>query len=106
MYILPNTKIRLIKNCPLDKSQENTIYFTSEAAQQTYFLATLNGFLFEQNTYQRVNKNSLRVQMNAEALYNCNYLAFQNTSFGAKWFYAFIDKIEYINNIWYNWSIL
>lgn len=99
MYILPNTKIRLIKNCPLDKSQENTIYFTSEAAQQTYFLTTLNGFLFEQNTYQRVNKNSLRVQMNAEALYNCNYLAFQNTSFGSKWFYAFIDKIEYINNV-------
>ena len=99
MYILPNTKIRLIKNCPLDKSQENTIYFTSVAAQTTYFTSTLNGYLFEQNSYQRVNKRTLRVAMNAEALYNCNYLAFQNTSFGDKWFYAFIDSIEYINNV-------
>ena len=99
MYIEPNTKIRLIKNCPLDKSQENTIYFTSQAAQTTYFTSTLSGYLFDKNTYQRVNKGVLRVAMNAEALYNCNYLAFQNYAFGDKWFYAFIDKIEYINNI-------
>lgn len=99
MYIEPNTKIRLIKNCPLDKSQENTIYFTSLAAQTTYFTSTLSGFLFDKNTYQRVHKGVLRVAMNAEALYNCNYLAFQNYSFGEKWFYAFIDKIEYINNV-------
>lgn len=99
MYILPNSKIRLIKNCPLDKSQENTIYFTSLNAQNTYFMTTLNGLLFENNSYQRVNKNTLRIAINAEAIYNYNYLAFQNTSFGDRWFYAFIDKIEYINNV-------
>ena len=37
--------------------------------------------------------------MNVEALYNCNYLAFQNASFGGKWFYAFIDSVEYVNNV-------
>lgn len=99
MYIVPNTNIRLIKNCPLDKSQENTIYFSSLAAQTTYFTSTLNGLLFQNNTYQRVNKNKLRVAINAEAIYNYNYLAFQNYSFGDRWFYAFIDKIEYINNV-------
>lgn len=99
MYILPNTKIRLIKNCPLDKNYENTIYFTSLAQQTTYFMSTLQGLLFDQNSYQRVNKGSLRVAVNAEAIYNYNYLAFQNTSFGDRWFYAFITKVEYINNI-------
>lgn len=99
MYIEPNTKIRLIKNCPIDKSQENTIYFTSESAQTVYFTSTLNGYLFERNSYQRVEKGKLRVAMNAEALYNVNYLAFQNTAFGDKWFYAFVNKVEYINNV-------
>ena len=99
MYIEPNTNIRLIKNCPLDKSQENTIYFTSRAAQTTYFTSTLNGLLFEKNSYQRVNKGKFRIAINAEAIYNYNYLAFQNYSFGDRWFYAFIDKIEYINNV-------
>ena len=65
MYIEPNTNIRLIKNCPLDKSQENTIYFTSRAAQTTYFTSTLNGLLFEKNSYQRVNKGKFRIAINA-----------------------------------------
>lgn len=99
MYILPNTKIRLIKNCPLDKNYENTIYFTSLAAQTTYFTSTLTGMLFNANSYQRVNKGTLRVAVNAEGIYNYNYLAFQNTSFGDRWFYAFITNIEYINNV-------
>lgn len=99
MYIEPNTKIRLIKNCPLDKNYENTIYFTSIAQQTTYFTNTLNGLLFDKNTYQRVNRGTLRVAANAEAIYNYNYLAFQNYSFGDRWFYAFITKIEYVNNI-------
>lgn len=41
----------------------------------------------------------MRVEKKAEDLYDCNYLAFQNTSFGSKWFYAFITSVEYVNNI-------
>lgn len=99
MYIEPNTKIRLIKNCPLDKNYENTIYFTSLEQQITYFTSTLQGLLFDRNTYQRVNKGTLRIAINAEAIYNYNYLAFQNYAFGDKWFYAFITKIEYVSNV-------
>ena len=99
MYIIPNTAIRLIKNCPLDPNYENTIYFSSLAAQTTYFTSTLSGLLFNANSYQRVNKGTLRVAVNAETIYNYNYLAFQNTSFGSRWFYAFIRKIEYVNNV-------
>jgi hypothetical protein len=31
-------------------------------------------------------------------VYNANYMRFKNTNFENKWFYAFIDSIEYINN--------
>lgn len=99
MYIAPNTTIRIIKNCPLDIDYANTIYFTSVAQQTTFFTVTLDGYTLQSNTYQRVEKGKMRIAMNAEALYNCNYLAFQNASFGNKWFYAFITGVEYVNNI-------
>lgn len=99
MYIQPNTTIKIIKNCPLDIDYANTIYFTSVSAQTTFFITTLDGYTLQNNTYQRVEKGKMRVALNAEALYNCNYLAFQNASFGTKWFYAFITGVEYINNV-------
>ena len=99
MYILPDTTIRLVRNCPLDNSYQNTIFFRTETEQTSYFFTALHGYTFENNTYQRVNKNTMRVAMNAERLYDCNYLCFQNSSFVGKWFYAFITKVEYINNI-------
>lgn len=98
MYIAPNTTIKLIRNCPLDPSYENTIFFNSESDQTNYFINTLEGYKLQNNSYQRVNKGTMRVAVNAEHLYTCNYLAFQNASFGSKWFYAFITNIEYINN--------
>ena len=98
MYIAPNTTVILYKNCPLDKSYNDTIYFASLSAQTAYF-QTLTGYAFTGNSYQRVNSNKIRVAMNAESLYNCNYLAFQNASFGTKWFYAFINSVDYINNV-------
>lgn len=99
MYIAPNSKVRLIKNCPLDNGYEHTIFFHSPAGQEYYFQTQLTGYLFEHVSYQRVNRGTFRVQMNAEQLYNCNYMIFQNTAFGTKWFYAFVTKVEYINNV-------
>lgn len=99
MYIEPNTTLKVIKNCPLDKSYTDTIFFNSVAEQTQFFITTLPGYTFQNNTYQRVNNGKIRIARNAESLYHCNYLAFQNASFGNKWFYAFINKIEYVNNI-------
>lgn len=98
MYIAPNTIVKVFKNCPLDKSYENTILFAS-LSDQTSFFSGLTGYTFSNNTYQRVNKGKIRVAMSVESLYNCNYMAFQNSSFENKWFYAFINSIEYINNV-------
>ena len=99
MYIIPNTTIKLIKMCPLDSSYQNTILFNSPTDQTNYFINTLSGYTFQNNTYQRVNKGVIRVEKKADLLYDCNYLAFQNTAYGNKWFYAFIKKIEYVNNV-------
>ena len=97
MYIEPNTSIIILKNCPLDTTYEHTIYFESKSAQVEYFKG-LKKYTLERNTYQRVKRGYMRVNIQAENLYDCNYLMFQNTAFGSKWFYAFIESVEYINN--------
>lgn len=98
MYIEPNTVIRVLHNCPLDTTYEHTIYFASESAQINYF-QSLTKYTFNDQSYQRVQRGRMRVQRKAEDLYDCNYLMFQNSSFGNKWFYAFITGVEYVNNI-------
>ena len=98
MYIAPNTIIKILNNCPLDNTYEDTIYFASEASQQVYF-NTLVKYTLTSQSYQRVQRGKMRVEVKAENLYDCNYLMFQNTSFGNKWFYAFINNVEYVNNI-------
>jgi len=86
---------------PVDADYQNTIYFGSgENARQASVFAGYAKFTFDDHSYQRVTVNKIRVGVNAERLYDCNYLMFQNSvGFGSyMWFYAFIDSITYINN--------
>lgn len=97
MYIAPNTDIKILKNVPLDVTYEHTIYFTS-LSQQTEYFSSKCKHPFSNQSYQRVKNNRMRINKKAEDLYDCNYLMFKNTSFGNKWFYAFIKSVEYVNN--------
>lgn len=96
-YIAPNSTIKFLKNVPLDNTYNHTIYFGSAEAQSAYF-HSISKFTVLEQTYQRVHRNVVRVQIMADNLYDCNYMMFKNTSFGDKWFYAFITAVEYINN--------
>lgn len=95
-YIIPNGKIQLMNNLRLDSSYEHTYHFDSLAAQSSFFAGKVVQS-FTNQSYSRKQKD-LYVNIKADSIYNCNYLRFQNTSFGSKWFYAFITEIEYISN--------
>lgn len=97
MYIEPNTNIRLLRNVPLDTTYDHTLYFASAADQSAYFI-TAQKYNLTGYTYQRVQRGVARVGIKADDLYDCNYMMFQNTNFGSKWFYAFITGVEYVNN--------
>lgn len=100
MAIAPNTDIILLKGVPLDNSYKHTLYFANTTAQYNHFNTTNYGQKrFTQQTYQRVNKNLLRIQVNAEEINDYNYMMFRNTNHGSKWFYAFINKREYVNDV-------
>lgn len=98
MFIQPDTEIRLLKNCPLDSTYEHTIYFDSHSEQLSYF-SKFSYVPFTKQTYQRHSVGVLTVQAKAEDVFDCNYLMFKNSAFENKWFYAFITKVEYVNNI-------
>ena len=100
MYITPNTVVRLLTGVPLDTTYAHTIYFANKGAQTQYFVSkTKSGCMFGNQSYQRHTKGSIRLQKSADDIYDCNYMMFQNTSFGDKWFYAFITSIEYVSNV-------
>lgn len=111
MYILPDSTLYILRNVPLDTTYEHTLWFNKgteeekengKIAQANYF-SSLAKYRLEYErgnalTYIRVNRGTIKVPYKADDLYDCNYIMFRNTSFGAKWFYAFIRSIEYVNN--------
>lgn len=97
-YIAPNSTVWLYKGVPLDPNYENTYWFANKAAQKSAFDTSYLAYTFTAQSYCRATGNAIRVQRNPDDLINCNYMAFRNTSFGDKIFYAFIDEVAYINN--------
>lgn len=101
MYIAPDSNIKIYKNVPLDNTYNHTLYFNTLAHQNTYFHGnqSILKYTLTAQSYQRVVKGEMRVEIAADNLYDCNYMAFQNAAFGSKWFYAFITSVEYVNNV-------
>ena len=104
-YIFPNTTVKFLDNVPLDPEYENTLYFDNPNEQYNYF--NNRAFLsLNNNSYTRVTDGVMRIGWVADQyggsviseLYNCNYLMFRNTNFENRWFYAFVLKVEYVNN--------
>lgn len=97
-YITPNTTVHLLQGIRLDPSYAHTIYFETEVAQSTYFLSKVK-YTFNNQTYQRIEENVIRVEKPEADVMDCSYLMFRNTSYKNKWFYAFITGTEYVNDI-------
>lgn len=97
MYVAPNSTIILLENVPLDSTYTDTVLFTTKSGQATAF-RNYTKYEFTAQSYQRVGRNKCRLQVPYNSVYGCNYMMFQNTSYGTKWWYAFIDHCEYVNN--------
>lgn len=99
MQYIPNTTIKICK-VPLNSDQKNQIDFRDKNSQYNYFNSrVINNGTFDKFTYQRKDL-TIRVPVNAEYLYSlgANYVMYDNANFTNKWIYAFILKIEYVND--------
>ena len=93
---MPEGTIR-IGRVPFDNSYRHTMTFGNASSQQSYFASVCTQSLSRSDyTYVRMN-NSIRVPFNAEELYTYNYVMYQNSNYGTKWFYAFIVGVNYVN---------
>lgn len=95
MPIQPSSHIDMLTDVPLNSKNEHTIYFNSVPDQIKYF----DKFIFKRYypvTYNRQHQ-TLMVQGKADDYYSCNYIRFQNTLFGTKYFYGFVTSVTYVN---------
>lgn len=102
-YVEPNGDIYLIR-CDLDPSYENTYRWAANDAlneQSYFFLANPNVERLHLTDYSYIRKqrNTIKVELGIGTVSTYNYMAYRNTDFMGKWFYAFITNVEYINNM-------
>lgn len=96
MAFQPSSNI-YIGTVPFDSSYRHVRYFSNRTSQQNYFQSVCpTGLRRDDYTYQRID-NAVVVPFNAEELYGFNYCMFQNENYGDRWFYSFINDIEYVN---------
>lgn len=103
-YIEPNTDLVLCENVPLDPTYEHTWWFPSaanngrEIQYQKVNSYSRDSLRLDNYSYQRKDAGVIKVERPIADVVRCNYMAYRNASFEDKWFYAFIDKVEYVNN--------
>lgn len=108
----PITSVKILRNVPLDKSYSDTLDFSDVSSQISYFTGKAK-FTFTELSPVRL-QNELRLPVTADSVYDCNYIMFQNANFGTKWFYAFINEINFVNvnmctisielDVWQTWQ--
>ncbi len=106
--VAPSTNVILCQNVPLDKTYKDTLTFANRQAQYNYF--------YSKRAFSALNcqfvktEGAIRFPEQAEQIDTCNYLMFQNEGFGSKWYYAFIDRVEYaqtgMSRIWFTLDVM
>ena len=109
--IEPNSEIYLIK-CPIELDNLNQLSFANATTQHTYFNG-LPKLILEGATFQRKD-GTIRWPGSMEDILEYNYCMYRNKSHGNKWFYAFIENMEYISDsmtaikiktdVWQTWQ--
>lgn len=86
----------ILCNMRLDKEYKNVLNYTQE---QMVTECRKKG-VYTNNTYSfiRPTTNIIEVNVPYNQAIGCNYIAFQNYDYSNKWFFAFIDDVEYRNN--------
>ena len=90
-----SSRVILSKGIKLDEDYQNCLTYT-EAEMVNLCLTNK---VVEGNSYSfiREEKNVIKVPYSYGTCLKCNYMAFQNSDYDNKWFFAFIDSVEFIS---------
>lgn len=109
--ITPITTFRILSGVNVDPAYSDVMSHGNKTAQAAYFAGKAK---FTCTNAVPIRNNVVRVPFTADQLYDCNYVMYQNENFSNKWFYAFIQKITWINlnvselelveDVWETWQ--
>lgn len=93
-----NSKIILCKEIKIDREYVNVLSYTEE---QMLNLCNSNDIkINEASNYTFIDRNrKIRVAFPYSQCVQANYIAFQNPDYSNKWFFAFIDNVEFKGNM-------
>lgn len=94
---MKNSIIILCQDIKLDREHNNVLTYTESQMVELCYAKEIT----HSNTYSFIksSKNEIEVDFTYAQCLRANYIAFQNPTYSNKWFFAFIDSIEYRNNL-------
>ena len=112
--ITPDSDLFLLK-CPLEMDNNHQINFNNATAQYNYFHGLPKKLQIDDDDYSYIRQDSvIRVGAHIDSLLQYNYVMYRNENYTNKWFYAFIVKMEYLNDnctavyiktdVWQTWQ--
>ncbi len=85
----------LAKNIKLDKNYKSVLNYTEE--QMIELMTNQNNLVYSANDLSFTREsNEIILKVPYTVGIQANYLAFQNPDYGGKYFFCFIDEVEYV----------
>ena len=92
-----NSRVIISKNIKIDKDYKNVLDYSE--SNMLDLLLNENNLVNQDRTFQFINiNNKIRVNFSYSDCIQANYIAFQNPNYSNKWFFGWIDDIEYKSN--------
>lgn len=88
-------KLILAKGIKLDKNYKNIMDYTE--AQMVSLLESKAIGTFTNCSFLRQGVNTIDIEIPYGTTLQANYLGFQNPDYSNKWFFGFIDSVEYVS---------
>ena len=93
--VTPSSDLYLLQ-CPIEIDNKNQINFANTTTQYNYFFG-LNKIGVTNFSYQRKD-STIRYPAHIDSIRHFNYVMYRNDNYSNKWFYAFIEEMEYLND--------
>lgn len=93
----PSSIVKLISNIRFNRSYQHVPWFIDENSQRNYFNSKVTKTYDQNFSYIRQGE-ALMLPDNINNIINNTYIMYANAGYSVKWYYAFITRMEYIND--------
>lgn len=93
-----NCTVKVYSGVPLVKGGTEVLYVSGASAEGIISGSASAVKTYTQYYYTRESENYIQVDDQIANIEGANYVGFQNASHGGKWYFGFIDRLEYVND--------